>query len=104
MNNIKKIIALISIQVMVGCALFTTSVFADTKSDAAASIQFTNANRLKLYNSLSSSSLSPSDVMANTYVFEDFNEWTTERATMAGETYSGYTSWASRAKEKIGGT
>ena len=42
--------------------------------------------------------------MAKTYVLEDFNEWTTDRATMAGATYSGYTSWEDTAKEKKGGT
>ena len=102
--NRNRIIALVSIIAMLGTILSPVGVFADTKSDAEASIQFTNANRLKLYNSLSSTEFSPSDVMAKTYVLEDFNEWSTERATMAGETYSEYSSWEERAREKVGGT
>ena len=102
--NIKRIIALISVLAMLGSVLSPVGVFADTKSDAEASIQFTNANRLKLYNSLSSSELSPGDVMAKTYVFEDFNEWSTDRAVMAGESYAGYSSWEDKAREKVGGT
>ena len=102
--NIKRIIALISVLAMLGSVLSPMGVFADTKSDAEASIQFTNANRLKLYNSLSSSELSPGDVMAKTYVFEDFNEWSTDRAVMAGESYDGYSSWEDKAREKVGGT
>ena len=71
--NRNRIIALVSIIAMLGTILSPVGVFADTKSDAEASIQFTNANRLKLYNSLSSTEFSPSDVMAKTYVLEDFN-------------------------------
>lgn len=102
--NKKRITALIPVLMMLGSVLNPMGVFADTKSDALVSIQFTNANRLKLYNSLSLSELSPSDVMAKTYVLEDFNEWSDGRAAMAGELYDGYGSWEDRAKEKTGGT
>ena len=102
--NRNRIIALVSLIAMLCTVVSPVGVFADTKSDAKASIQFTNANRLKLNSSLSSTGLSPSDVMAKTYVLEDFNEWSTERATMAGETYTGYSSWVDRAEEKVGGT
>ena len=104
MKNFKRTIALISVIAMLGSVLFPIGVFADTKSDAKASIQFTDANRLNLSESLSSSSLSVKDVMAKTYVLEDFDEWSTDRATMAGATYSGYTSWEDKAEEKTGGT
>lgn len=104
MKNVKRVTALIVVLALLGCCIPSTVVFADTKSDAEASIQFTPSNRVKLYQSLSSSGLSAEDVMAKTYVLEDFNEWSTERAAMAGAEYMDYSSWEEKATEKAGGT
>ena len=104
MKNVKRVTALIVVMALLGCCIPSMVVFADTKSDAEASIQFTPSNRVKLYQSLSSSELSVEDVLAKTYVLEDFNEWSTERAAMAGAEYTGYSSWEEKATEKAGGT
>ncbi len=104
MNIRNKAIALISALTMLSTAIMPLPAYADTKSDAEASLQFDNGNRLKLRESLDSTGLSASDVMANTYVLEDFNEWSTNRATANGATYDDYTSWVDRAREKIGGS
>ncbi len=79
------------------------NVFADLQSDAKARVQIYINNRVDLSYGLDGTGLSESDIMANKYVYENFDNWGTGHATMVGHTYSGYSSWVDRAKEKIGG-
>ncbi|MGN0178856.1 MAG: S-layer homology domain-containing protein [Monoglobaceae bacterium] len=100
MINVKKITAAIS-----GIAVFlsTGTVFADVQSDAAARVQISNNNRFYLSDGLSGSGLTEQDLVSHYYVYEDFNNWTNDRATHLGHNYDGYSSYADRAKEKVGG-
>jgi len=102
MRKFKKFAALTVILIML-INISSMNVFADLQSDAAARVQIYINNRVDLSYGLEGSGLSESDIMANKYVYENFDNWSTDRATMVGHTYSGYSSWVDRAKEKIGG-
>lgn len=87
-----------------GAMLFSaTCAYADAQTDALARIQISNENRLDITSGLNGSGLTAFDVVSHHYVYEDFNTWSTDRATHVGATYSGYSSFAERAKEKLGG-
>ena len=83
------------------CGIISSSagVYADTQSDAIARVQINGINRINLSNGLSGSSLTSFDLLAHKYVYENFDNWGTERATHVGGTYEDIT-WSERAKMK----